>query len=38
MKVENSNIVITGAGSGIGYSLADQLASLGANLALIDLR
>ena len=38
MKIENRNIVITGAGSGIGYSLAEQLASLGANLALIDLR
>lgn len=38
MKVEKKNIVITGAGSGIGYSLVEQLASLGANLALIDVR
>lgn len=38
MKVENTSIVITGAGSGIGAALAQQLASMGANLALVDLR
>ncbi|MBQ77606.1 MAG: acetoin dehydrogenase [Cellvibrionales bacterium] len=38
MKVENTSIVITGAGSGIGAALAEQLAAMGANLALVDLR
>lgn len=38
MKVENTSIVITGAGSSIGAALAEQLAAMGANLALVDLR
>ncbi len=37
MDWQGTNVVITGAGSGIGKALAEDLASRGARLALVDL-
>src|SRR3984885_14581271 len=37
MEIQNKTIVVTGAGRGIGRSIALQLARQGANLALFDL-
>lgn len=37
MSVENKNIVITGAARGLGLSMAQMLAELGANLVLTDI-
>jgi 3-oxoacyl-[acyl-carrier protein] reductase len=37
MQVQSKTVVITGAGRGIGRSLASQFAQRGANLALLDL-
>jgi 3-oxoacyl-[acyl-carrier protein] reductase len=37
MDVGNKTVVVTGAGRGIGRSIAQQLARRGANLALLDL-
>jgi len=38
MEFKNSNILITGASSGIGYQLAKDLAAEGANLAILSRR
>jgi short-subunit dehydrogenase len=38
MEFKNSNILITGASSGIGYQLAKDLATEGANLAILSRR
>ena len=38
MKVEQSVIVITGAGGGLGTAIAKSLAEQGARLALIDFQ
>jgi len=38
MEFKNSNILITGASSGIGYQLAKDLAAQGANLAILSRR
>jgi 3-oxoacyl-[acyl-carrier protein] reductase len=37
MQIQSKTVVITGAGRGIGRSLASQFAERGANLALLDL-
>lgn len=37
MDIENSVIVITGAGQGLGQMMAVTLAQMGAQLALIDV-
>ncbi|TXH03767.1 MAG: SDR family oxidoreductase [Nevskiaceae bacterium] len=38
MNLKNKTIAITGAGQGIGRSMAEMFAAAGANLALIDLK
>ena len=38
MEVSKKTIVVTGAGRGIGRAIALQLAQLGADIALFDLR
>ena len=37
MNIENKTIIITGAARGLGYAMAGHLASLGAQIALLDL-
>ena len=38
MEIKNNNIVITGGAQGLGFAMAEKFASLGANIALIDMQ
>ncbi|MDK2594159.1 SDR family oxidoreductase [Pseudoalteromonas obscura] len=38
MNVENKTVVITGGAQGLGLAMAHKMASLGANLALVDMQ
>ncbi len=38
MEIKNNNIVITGGAQGLGFAMAEKFASIGANIALIDMQ
>jgi 3-oxoacyl-[acyl-carrier protein] reductase len=38
VEIKNNNIVITGGAQGLGFAMAEKFASLGANIALIDMQ
>ena len=38
MDIKNKTVVITGGAQGLGFAMAEQMAKLGANLALIDMQ